>query len=212
MKYDGARCRSRGKEGFVKHEAAICWSVFMETDCFRTLAEARVQGNIPRKPKFSCWGNKIWWHSRWWAMKWEGSFSPCLHQHKSGTAPLCPGSWRLPPEAKDQTQPWTVIVLLALWECFQICALLYCSRTSYKRPLLKRIILIMGEKNPLSLSPQKDRLHWDYQGKMTIQTYSSYSWNKEGVAQVIVGLNHCKKTSGLRFHSSQPQNPLPPTG
>lgn len=29
-----------------------------------------------------------------------------------------------------------------------------------------------GKKNP-SWSQQKDRLHWDYQGKMTIQSYSS---------------------------------------
>lgn len=85
----------------------------------------------------------------------------------------CPGSWRLPPEAKDQTQPWTVVVLSTLWECFKMCDLLYCSRTSCRRPWLKRIILIMGEKNHPSLSQQKDSLHWDSQGKMTLQTYSS---------------------------------------
>lgn len=105
---------------------------------------------------------------------WSGKATPPLVCTSINQEQLhwCPGSWRLPPEAKDQTQPWTVVVLLALWECFKMCALLYCSRTSYKKAMTEKNNFNNGEKT-LSLSQQKDSLHWDCQGKMTLQTYSS---------------------------------------
>lgn len=125
----------------------------------------------------------------------------------------CPGSGRLPPEAKDQTQPRPVAVLSALWECFKMCASLYCSRTSYKRPWLKRIMLIMGEKKIRVWANKKTACIGTAKAKWLFRlVLHSHSWNKGGVAQVIVGLNHCKKPSGLRYHFSQPQHPLPPTG
>lgn len=46
----GGEAATSSKEEYMKHDGAVCYSIFMETAFFRTLAEARVQIIVPRKP------------------------------------------------------------------------------------------------------------------------------------------------------------------
>lgn len=72
------------------------------------------------------------------------------------------------------------LFLLALWECFKICALLYCSRISYKR--LKRIILIMGKKFWVGVNKKTACIGTVKAKRLFRLILHSHNWNKGGVS------------------------------